>query len=125
MTNFVAASDRLMDAYNAKDFKTLRRLISPTIDMAHFNRNAAFTSADELIAVMEAFASSYMPSRRFEKPERVIASGSFVIREAYWGGSPTVDIPGFGKAGEAIKLRLCSVMRFDNDGILVEWKDHG
>ena len=125
MTDFVAASDRLIAAYNAKDFKTFRNAIAPNIDMAHFNRNFVTNRADELMQAIEAFAGSLMPDRRFEKPERVTAVGKIVVREGYWGGTATVDIPGFGQQGEKVRLKLCSVMRFDDNGILVEWKDHG
>ena len=125
MTDFVQASDRFIAAYNAKDFKTMRSMIAADLDMAHFNRNFAVQRADDLLPVIEAFASNYMPDRRFEKPERVTACGNLVFREGYWGGTPVVDIPGFGKAGERVNLKLCSVMRFDGNGILIEWKDHG
>jgi hypothetical protein len=125
MTDYVVASDRLIAAYNAKDFKTIRSVVAPDLEMAHFNRNFAVTRADDLLPVLEAFASTYMPDRHFEKPERITACGNFVIREGYWGGKPAVDIPGFGKAGERVRLKLCSVMKFDSDGVLVEWKDYG
>ena len=125
MTDYIQASDRLIAAYNAKDFKTIRNVVAPDLDMAHFNRNFAVKRADDLLPVLETFASTYMPDRRFEKPERVTACRNLVFREGYWGGTPVVDIPGFGKAGERISLKLCNVMRFDHHGILVEWKDHG
>ena len=54
-----------------------------------------------------------------------VVSGNLVVREAWYAGTAAVDLPGFGTAGEAFRLRFCSVMRFDNDDILVEWKDHG
>jgi len=125
MTDFVAASNKLIAAYNAKDFVTLRSLLAPDIDMAHFNRNYAVKRREDLLETMEAFAASYMPDRLFQPPERVMASGNFVIRESYWCGTPTVDIPGFGTTGIEVRLRLCSVMRFNDNGILVEWKDYG
>ena len=93
MTDYVAVSDRLMAAYNAKDFKTIRNIISPTIDMAHFNRNFAVSRADDLMPVLEGFASTYMPDRRFEAPERITVSGNVVVRESWWGGPPAIDIP--------------------------------
>ena len=62
MTDFVAASDRLVAAYNAKDFAALREMVSPTIDMAHFNRGFAVSSADDLMAAIETFSGGLMPS---------------------------------------------------------------
>jgi len=40
-------------------------------------------------------------------------------------GTAAIDLPGFGAAGEAFRLKFCSVMRFDDDAKLVEWKDFG
>jgi hypothetical protein len=125
MTDYVAASQRIVDAYNAKDFDMLRQLISPTVDMAHFNRDFATNKIDDLLAAMKVFAAELMKNRRFEKPDRVQQTGKMVVREAYWGGTPDVDIPGFGKRGEQLRAKLCSIMRFDDGGILVEWKDYG
>ncbi len=125
MTDFVAASDRLVAAYNAKDFAALREMVSPTIDMAHFNRGFAVSSADDLMAAIETFSGGLMPNSHFGTPERLQAVGNVVMREAWWGGTLTADVPGFGSAGEAIRFKLCSVHSFDENGILVEWKDYG
>lgn len=120
-----AAAERLIQAYNAKDFEAMEAMIAPDLDFAHFNRDFKMTSRSELLEVLRAFAASYVPDRRFEAPERVIVSGNLVVREAWYAGTAAVDLPGFGTAGEAFRLRFCSVMRFDDDDILVEWKDHG
>lgn len=120
-----AAADRLVEAYNAKDFEAMEAMIAPDLDFAHFNRDFKMTSRSELLDVLRAFAASYVPDRRFEAPERVIVSGNLVVREAWYTGTAAVELPGFGTAGEAFRLKFCSVMRFDDDDILVEWKDHG
>ena len=125
MSDFVAASNRVMDAYNAKDFAALRRWLSPTIDMAHFNRNYAVNHIDDLMGAMELFAGQLMKNRKFETPERIQHFGNVVIRASYWGGTPDADIPGFAKAGEPLRIKLCSIMRFDENQILIEWKDYG
>lgn len=120
-----AAAERLIQAYNAKDFEAMEAMIAPDLDFAHFNRDFKMSSRSELLDVLRAFAASYVPDRRFEAPERVIVSGNLVVREAWYTGTAAVDLPGFGTAGEAFRLKFCSVMRFDDDDILVEWKDHG
>jgi hypothetical protein len=125
MTDYQACAARVIDAYNIKDFDTLRAAIAPDIKMAHFNRGASFERADDLIALMQAFGNDLMPDRKFEPAEGLHQCGNIIIREGYWGGTPTSDIPGFGAAGEQVRLRLCSVMTFDENGILVDWKDHG
>jgi len=120
-----AAAERLVQAYNAKDFEAMEAMIAPDLDFAHFNRDFKMASRGELLEVLRAFAASYVPDRHFEPPERVIVSGNLVVREAWYAGTAAVDLPGFGTAGEAFRLKFCSVMRFDDDDILVEWKDHG
>lgn len=125
MTDFAACAAAVLNAYNDKDFDRLESLLAPDISMAHFNRGASYSSASELVGVMRGFAAEYMPDRRFAEPERVTVSGNTVVREGYWSGTPVQDIPGFAAKGETLNLRLCSVMIFDDNGILVEWKDHG
>ena len=125
MIDLVAVAERLIAAYNAKDFATMETLIAPDLDFAHFNRDFVLASRDALFDVLRQFASTYVPYRRFEPVERVTTSGDIVVREGWYTGTPAVDLPGFGAAGEAFRLKFCSVMRFDDAGILVEWKDHG
>lgn len=125
MTDFAAAAARLVAAYNAKDFVTFRSLIAPDLDFAHFNRNFAFKQLDGLMQSIELFASSLIPDRHFEPPERVTVSGNVVVRESYYTGTASVDISGFAAAGGIVRLKFCTVFRFNDRGILVEWKDYG
>lgn len=125
MVDFAATSERLIDAYNAKDFDALSALIVPELDFAHFNRDFVLTSREALIEVLRGFATTYAPDRRFEPAERVTVAGNIVVREAWYAGTAAVDLPGFGAAGEAFRFKFCSVMRFNDNGQLVEWKDHG
>jgi len=125
MTDFKAAADRLIEAYNAKDFDELEKLIVPELDFAHFNRDFAFDSRDGLLGVLRQFASQLMPDRHFLKPERVTVAGNLVIREGYYTGTLKADLPGFGATGDTVMLKFCSVLRFSDDGRLVEWKDYG
>lgn len=125
MVNVAKAAEALIGAYNAKDFAALERLIAADLDFAHYNRNFVMNSRDELLDVLRAFAADYIPDRHFEPVERVTVAGDIVVREAWYAGTPIVDLPGFGAAGEAFRLKFCSVMRFDDAGLLVEWKDHG
>lgn len=126
MADAAAAADKLVAAYNAQDFDTMESLIAPDLDFAHFNRDFVLDSRQALIDVLKQFAEGLIPDRRFEAPERVTTTGNIVVREGYWTGTAQVDLEGFGaSAGDSIRLKFCSVMRFDDDGILVEWKDHG
>lgn len=125
MVDTAAAAERLVQAYNAKDFDGLAAMIAPDLDFTHFNRDFVLSSRDALLDVLRQFASTYVPDRRFEAPERVTVAGDIVVREAWYAGTAAVDLPGFGSAGEAFRLKFCSVMRFDAAGLLVEWKDYG
>jgi ketosteroid isomerase-like protein len=123
--DFAAAAERFMSYYNAKDFDRLAAMTSPDLDFAHFNRDFTFKNRDALLDVLRQFGSALAPDRKFLPPERVTVSGNVVVREAYWVATAQVDLPGFGNAGSKIRLRFCSVMRFDDNGVLVEWKDYG
>lgn len=100
-------------------------IIAPDVDFAHFNRDFVLSDRSELLGVLRKFAADFIPDRHFEAPERVQVVGNTVIRESWYVGTPKVDLPGFGNAGEGFRLKFCSVMRFNDAGILVEWKDYG
>lgn len=125
MSNVIELSDRLVAAYNAKDFAALKALIHPELDFAHFNRGFAFHTREELLQILEVFAGQLMPDRRMLPPERVVSEGSTVVRVAMWEGTAQAPVPGFGAAGDKISVKLCSVLRFDEAGLLREWKDFG
>ena len=125
MSGAAEYANRLIAAYNRQDFDAIEGMIAADIDFAHFNRNFAITSRDELVGVLRNFAANYMSERHFEAPDRITEKGDTAILESWYVGTAKVDLPGFGNAGESFRLKLCSVMRFDAQGILVEWKDYG
>ncbi|MFA7597092.1 MAG: nuclear transport factor 2 family protein [Novosphingobium sp.] len=125
MADYVALVDKFLTAYNDKDFETMRNMMVPDIDMAHYNRNAFFNNREDLVAILPVFADNLAPDRKFSSALRVTASGNIVIRESDFSGTATGDIPNFASKGEHFKLRLCSLFRFNDDGLIAEWKDHG
>lgn len=125
MSGLAELSNRLIAAYNAKDFDAMSALIAPDIDFAHYNRDFVLSSRDALLDVLRGFADAYAPDRHFEAPEMVEVIGETVVRQAWYVGTPAVDLPGFGMAGQPFRLKFCSFMRFGPDGLLVEWKDFG
>ena len=125
MGRFADAADALVQAYNAKDFEAMSAGIAPDLDFAHYNRDFVLTSRDALLDVLRQFAETCVPDRHFDPPERVLEIGNMVVREAWYVGTAAIDLPGFGAAGEAFRLKFCSVMRFDDEAKLVEWKDFG
>jgi len=125
MSDYVQLVDTFLTAYNNKDFATMRDMMVPDIDMAHYNRGAVFTDREQLMAVFPIFADVLMPDRKFSSALRITASGNVVVRESDFTGTATDDIPGFATKGEAVNLRLCSVFRFNDAGLIAEWHDHG
>jgi hypothetical protein len=123
--NPIELSNGIVRAYNAKDFAGMRKLMHPDLDFAHVNRGFAYRKAEDLLQILELFANQLMPNRRMKEPQRTMAQGDTAVRVAAWGGTAAADIPGFGKAGDAIEIDICSLMRFDDAGLLVEWKDYG
>lgn len=125
MADNLASAEAMVTAYNAKDFAAMEALIAPDIDFAHFNRDFALAGREALLDVLRQFARDYFVERRFEPAERIFAAGDMVVREGWYAGICAVDLPGFGQAGESFRLKFCSVLRFDEGGMIVEWKDHG
>lgn len=123
--DYAAIAERFIAAYNGKDMKVLATLMAPNLDFEHFNRNFKFSESAGLIEVLEQFANSLVPDRKFLPPSRVTVSGNTVVREGYYTGTAKVDLPGFAPAGGTIMLKFCSVMRFSDQGLLLEWKDYG
>jgi predicted ester cyclase len=121
----LARAEAMIAAYNAQDFAAMERQIVADVDFAHYNRNFFLTSRDELLGVLRQFASDFFLDRRFEPAERIVASGDTVVRIGWYAGTCAIDIDGFGKAGEGFRFKFCSVLRFNDDGIIVEWKDFG
>jgi len=124
-TDFAACAEKLVALYNAKQFAEMEPLVSPSLDFAHFNRDFRFETRAGLFDVLKHFAAALVPDRRFLPPERVSVCGNLVVREGYYTGTAQVDLPGFASAGSTIHLKFCTVMRFDETGMLVEWKDYG
>ena len=125
MADFAAIADEFVADYNAKNFDAMAAVIAPDIDFTHFNRNFVIQTRDELIGVLSNFAEDCVPDRHFEPPLRVIVHGNIVIRESWYAGTAKIDLPGFGMAGEQFRLKFCSVLRFNDAGILVQWYDYG
>ena len=124
MTDFLATVDRLVAAYNAKDFDTVQSLLAPNVDFAHYNRAFAFDNRASAIDAIRQFADIIAPDRKMEPAERVTVAGTVVVREAYYSGTARFDIPDLAPKGP-FRFKFCSVFRFDHAGLIVEWKDYG
>lgn len=125
MVDLAAAADRVVEAFNEKDFEGLRQLMHPKLKFRHFNRDFAIDDRDEFITLLEHFAKNIMPVRRLEVPERVTTSGNLVIREGWYSGQAAGDWEGWSSAGQEVRHKTATFYLFDDQGLLLEWVDYG
>ena len=125
MVDYAAAADEIVAAFNEMDFERLRGLMAPNLMFRHFNRPFANDDRDEFVDLLIHFAKNVMPVRRLEVPERVTVSGNIVIREGWYSGTAAGDVEGWSVAGQEVRHKTCTVYRFDDQGLLLEWTDYG
>ncbi|MEZ5149926.1 ester cyclase [Rhodococcus zopfii] len=113
----------VVDAWNRVDLDALRELVDENITVVHQNRGVAATGRDLMLETVEQMKAVF-PDRSIGETTRWAATGNSVMRETTWQGTATVDVPGFGQAGEFCKLNVLSIMSFQN-GRLTEWCDYG
>ncbi|KAL8286464.1 hypothetical protein RQP46_004481 [Phenoliferia psychrophenolica] len=115
-----------LSAYNSQDFNAAEKLLSPSLSFNHYNRGFGFSTSSDLISTLRTFANDYLPDRQLGPSLRSATVGMTVYREQMWTGTLKVDLPGFGKAGERIEQRLCSVFTVDPaEGRIIEYVDYG
>lgn len=124
MSECAELAERFFEAYNRQDFDLVESMIEPELDFGHFNRGFTVTKRSELVDGLRYFAANVAPDRRFTF-ERSTAAGNVVVREAWWEGTSRTPLPGIVDPAGPFRLRLCSVLRFNDAGRIVEWKDHG
>ena len=125
MTDLAAAADRVVQAFNDKDFDTLRSLMAPNLKFRHSDRDFAIDSRDEFVDLLIHFAQNIMPVRRLETPERVTVLGNLVIREGWYSGQAAGNWDGWSVAGQEVRHKTATFYLFDDDGLLLEWVDYG
>ncbi len=123
MADALDIAKRWIAAYNAKDFETLASLMTPDIHVEHHNRGAGIDGAENLLSVMRQFATM-LPDRRFHSIRRQFALGNTVVTELTWEGRSTVDVEGFAKSGETVKLELACLWTM-RDGCVADYHDYG
>ncbi|MDA0823981.1 MAG: nuclear transport factor 2 family protein [Proteobacteria bacterium] len=123
MNDPISVANRWIDAYNNKDFATLRSMMTGDIHIEHHNRGVVLDGPDAMIDVMTQFAG-LLPDRRFHSLRRQFVSGENVVTELTWEANATTDIEGFAKAGETIRLELACVWTVRN-GQVADYHDYG
>jgi steroid delta-isomerase-like uncharacterized protein len=119
----IEVANRWIAAYNAKDFETLRSLMTDDIHVEHHNRGFALDGPDAALEVITRFAE-IVPDRRFHSTRRQFSDGQRVVTELTWEATPIADVEGFAKAGEKICLELACIWTI-RAGQIAEYHDYG
>lgn len=123
MNNSISVANRWIAAYNAKDFAILRGLMTDDIHVEHHNRGVVIEGAAAMLEIMNQFGGM-MPDRRFHSVRRQFADGEQVVTELTWEGTSTVDIDGFAKKGETVRLELACIWTV-RGGRIADYHDYG
>jgi hypothetical protein len=119
-----AVVERWISEYNALNFEGMAACLAPDLEFRYYNRGYSFSTRDQLMETLKAFADEYMPDRQMGPALRVAAVGRTVYREHVWSGTLRVDLAAFGKAGDRVEKRLCAVYTVDS-GAITEYFDYG
>jgi len=119
----ISVANRWIEAYNAKDYDTLKTLIGEQIHMVHHNRGVDVTGSEAALGLMYG-ADEALSVKRFHSTRRQFTDGERVVTEHSWEAAATVEIPGIVAAGESVDLELCSVWTV-RDGKVVGYDDYG
>ncbi|WP_342661441.1 hypothetical protein Rruber_05210 (plasmid) [Rhodococcus ruber] len=124
LVDLTALVDEYVTAYNDSDFATLEKLIAEDIHLIHRNRGVDITARAGVLESFRQFGE-LLPDRAYHDRRAVdqIDDHTVVVRHS-WAGTASVDIPGFGSAGERVGFDLASFLTF-RDGQIVEWEDYG
>jgi steroid delta-isomerase-like uncharacterized protein len=123
MTIPIDVANRWIAAYNAKDFETLKSLMTDDIHVEHHNRGFVLEGSDAMLEVMTRFAEM-VPDRRFHSMRRQFSDGQRVVTELIWEATPIADVEGFAKKGEKIRLDLACIWTI-RAGRIAEYHDYG
>jgi steroid delta-isomerase-like uncharacterized protein len=123
MTTPIDVANRWIAAYNAKDFETLRSLMTDDIHVEHQNRGFVLDGPDAMLEVMTRFAEM-VPDRCFHSMRRQFSDGQRVVTELIWEAMPIADVEGFAKKGEKISLDLACIWTI-RAGRVAEYHDYG
>ena len=117
VADLIAVVDGITSAYNDKDWAQLEGALAPDLAFAHNNRGVTTKTAAEFLALLRKTVDEMLPDRHFKPADRIQQIGNIVVREGYWAADAVVDSPRV--------MKLCTVLRFNDDGLLAEWSDYG
>jgi steroid delta-isomerase-like uncharacterized protein len=123
MTTPLDVANRWIAAYNAKDFETLKSLMTDDIHVEHHNRGFVLDGPSAMLEVVTRFAEM-VPDRRFHSMRRQFSDGERVVTEVIWEATPIADVKGFAKKGEKIRLDLACIWTI-RAGRIAEYHDYG
>lgn len=123
-TDRVATVERLVDAYNTKNWGRYALFFREDLRFCHHNRGFEFSDRATFLAAMRVFANDLVPNRTLGPAVRCVQAGDVVVREQVWSGKAIADFPGIGAAGEDVRLEICSVYVFDGD-LIAQYHEYG
>ena len=119
-----AVVDAFIDAYNAQDLEALGRLLDDSVRLVHYGRDIDIDGHRDVLAMFERSARGAFPDRRFASRRRRLVDGAHVALEHVWEATATIDVPHMARAGEAVRMELCTVFTV-RAGRIVAYDEYG
>ncbi|KAA9156338.1 nuclear transport factor 2 family protein [Amycolatopsis acidicola] len=119
----LAVVDKLVEAFNKPDFAALEEILAEDIVFSHKNKGMEGSGREQLLSNIKMMNDAF-PGRTITATKRGAVTGDVVFREAEWGGTAAVDVPGFANAGEQAHLDTMTIFVI-RGGRIHEWSDFG
>jgi predicted ester cyclase len=119
-----AVVDAFIEAYNAKNLEALSSLFAEAVRLVHYGRDIDLTGRADVLGMFERSAHGAFPDRRFHSRRRRTVEGEHVVIEQVWEATATTDVPNMARAGEAVRMDLCTVFTV-SDGRIVAYDEYG
>lgn len=116
--------DAYFEAFNGKDFERLSAVFSDDVRFVHHNRGLEASGREELIGLLEHLAREVFTDRRYVDVHHRHEAGDRVVVESTYETNVAQDLPGIARAGDHLRLDLCSVFTV-RDGRIARWDDYG
>ena len=113
-----------LDAYNTLDLAALEAVLDPEVRLVHYGRGIAAEGRDAVLALFARSADGPFPDRRFEPARARLVDGGRVAVEHVWAATAQADVPGMARAGEAVRMELCTIFTV-RDGLIVAYDEYG
>jgi ketosteroid isomerase-like protein len=122
----LARVEEWVEVYNAQDFDACASMVAEDLHFVHHNRGIEVHGRTEFVeGILRNWRDAYVPDRKLEPAVRMAVNGNVVFREQMWTATAKVDVPGFADAGQPIRHDFCTVLVFNDDGLICEYNEYG